>query len=109
MTWTLALTSTLQGVSTDTGDVQFYYFTVGKQHILSLTTQATAGATGTTGPDLGKVLNFAIIYGKTSWAVARSLRVDVGAAEDLLDEFHRAYPGVRPWADGVVREARARG
>src|SRR5205823_6276437 len=45
VTWTVALTSTLQGQSSDTGDVGFYYFTVGKQHILSLTTQTTAGAT----------------------------------------------------------------
>ena len=47
--------------------------------------------------DIGKRVNFAIVYGMTADGLAQKLGISPFEAQALLDGYFAAYPGVRSW------------
>mgnify|MGYP001133344647 CR=1 FL=1 len=56
-----------------------------------------------------KVVNYAVIYGQTQFALARSLRIDRLRAGRYIEAFFRRYAGVDAYLKQVVEEARQTG
>jgi DNA polymerase-1 len=54
---------------------------------------------------LGKTLNFGIVYGQTPYGLADELGVPMERAQALLDAHAAAYPGVAAWIADVHRQA----
>ncbi len=56
-----------------------------------------------------KAINFGLIYGMSSFGLARQLGVDRGAAQDYIDRYFRRYPGVQAFMDSTRIQARKLG
>jgi DNA polymerase-1 len=56
-----------------------------------------------------KVINFGIIYGMTSFGLARELGVAAKVAQAYIEGYFQRYRGVRDYLDRVLEEARNRG
>ena len=56
-----------------------------------------------------KVINFGLIYGMSSFGLARNLGIDNTAAKNYIDRYFERYPGVRRYMDDTVTFARANG
>ncbi len=54
---------------------------------------------------LGKTLNFGIVYGQTAYGLADELGVTMKRAEALLAAHAAAYPGVAAWIASVHQQA----
>ncbi len=50
---------------------------------------------------IGKTINFAIVFGVTAFGLAERLEMPESKAEELIDSFFRMHPGVANWMDGV--------
>ena len=53
-----------------------------------------------------KAVNFGIVYGQQAFGLSQSLHIPFGEAQQLIDQYFAAYPGVREYLDRVVAEAR---
>ncbi len=58
---------------------------------------------------LAKTINFGLIYGMSSFGLARNLGIDRGAAQAYVERYFQRYPGVRRFMDETRRQARERG
>lgn len=58
---------------------------------------------------IGKTVNFATIYGQGATALGQQLGVPRKEAKRYIDEYFRAYSGVRYWLDETIRRAHERG
>jgi DNA polymerase I-like protein with 3'-5' exonuclease and polymerase domains len=58
---------------------------------------------------VGKVVNFSVIYGQTAISLAEELGTSPGQAQQFIDGFFARYPQVRPWIEQVQEEACACG
>ncbi len=58
---------------------------------------------------LGKTLNFGIVYGQTAYGLAEELGVSLQRAEALLAAHAAAYPGATAWIAAVHEQARNSG
>ncbi len=56
-----------------------------------------------------KTVNFAIIYGKTAYGLAKELGMTRKEAAAFLEEYFRKLPGLKRWMDDVCAEAQRRG
>jgi DNA polymerase-1 len=56
-----------------------------------------------------KAINFGLIYGMSSFGLARQLGVDRAAAQDYIDRYFRRYPGVQAFMDSTRIQARKLG
>lgn len=56
-----------------------------------------------------KVVNYAVIYGQTQFALARSLRIERFRAARYIEAFFKRYAGVDAYMKRVVEEARQTG
>ena len=56
-----------------------------------------------------KAINFGLIYGMSSFGLARQLGVDRAAAQDYIDRYFRRYPGVQAFMDKTRIQARKLG
>ena len=56
-----------------------------------------------------KIINYALIYGKTAFTLSRDIGVTPQAAQVFIDAYFDGYPDVRGYLDGVVDEARESG
>ena len=56
-----------------------------------------------------KVINFGLIYGMSSFGLARNLGIDNTAARNYIDRYFERYPGVRRYMDDTRQAAKARG
>lgn len=56
-----------------------------------------------------KAINFGLIYGMSSFGLARQLGVDRAAAQDYIDRYFRRYPGVQIFMDSTRVQARKLG
>jgi DNA polymerase-1 len=56
-----------------------------------------------------KMINYALIYGKTAFTLARDLGVSRRAAEEFIEAYFSRYPGVRRYIDTTIAEARTTG
>jgi DNA polymerase-1 len=71
------------------------------------------------GPDSGldkhelrrraKIINYALLYGKTAFTLARDIGVTPGVAQEFIDAYFGGFPRVRAFIDGTIESARARG
>ncbi len=59
--------------------------------------------------DQSKIVNFGIIYGMGAQRLARELTITREQAQAFIDEYFRAYTGVKEWIDRVIDEARRTG
>ena len=56
-----------------------------------------------------KAVNFGIVYGQQAFGLASSLKIPRAEAQQMIDRYFEAYPGVRAFLDRAVREAHERG
>ncbi|MFT4194915.1 DNA polymerase I, partial [Ottowia sp.] len=56
-----------------------------------------------------KVINFGLIYGMSSYGLARNLGIDNTAAKNYIDRYFQRYPGVKQYMDETKAQAKARG
>jgi DNA polymerase-1 len=54
-----------------------------------------------------KAINFGLIYGMSSFGLARQLGIDRVAAQDYVDLYFARYPGVRAFMECIRAQARA--
>lgn len=76
-------------------------------------------ATRVFGPDSGlephelrrraKIVNYALLYGKTAFTLARDIGVTKAAAQEIIDAYFNGFPAVRTYLDEVVERARETG
>jgi DNA polymerase-1 len=55
--------------------------------------------------DWAKTVNFGIMYGMTSYGLARDLGIDAAEAQGFIDRYFATYPRVREYTERAVREA----
>ncbi|WP_332827636.1 DNA polymerase I [Ramlibacter sp.] len=56
-----------------------------------------------------KVINFGLIYGMSSFGLARNLGIETSAAKTYIDRYFQRYPGVKQYMDETRLSAKARG
>ncbi|MDO5623608.1 MAG: DNA polymerase, partial [Pseudomonadota bacterium] len=56
-----------------------------------------------------KVINFGLIYGMSSFGLARNLGIDNTAARNYIERYFERYPGVRRYMDDTRAQAKAQG
>lgn len=59
--------------------------------------------------DIGKVLNFATIYGQTPQGLAKKMHVSVVEAERLQNLYFSTYPEIRRWLNKTIAESKRTG
>jgi DNA polymerase-1 len=52
--------------------------------------------------DIGKRINFSILYGLTAFGLSRDLDISYADAKKYIDVYFEQYPGVRAWMDEIV-------
>jgi DNA polymerase I len=55
------------------------------------------------------VINFGLIYGMSSFGLARNLGIDTKAAAGYIDRYFQRYPGVKHYMDETRLSAKSRG
>jgi DNA polymerase-1 len=58
---------------------------------------------------IGKTVNFATVYGQGATALGQILGIPRKEAQSYIDEYFRAYAGVRRWLDATIEKARETG
>jgi len=56
-----------------------------------------------------KIINYALLYGKTAFTLSRDIGVTPQAAQAFIDAYFEGYPEVRGFLEGVVETARESG
>ena len=56
-----------------------------------------------------KIINYALLYGKTAFTLARDIGVTPALARDFIDAYFAGYPAVQGYLDAVIEQARASG
>ena len=56
-----------------------------------------------------KVINFGLIYGMSSFGLAKNLGIETKAAAAYIDRYFQRYPGVKRYMDETVEFAQAHG
>ncbi len=56
-----------------------------------------------------KAVNFGIVYGQQAYGLAQSLRIPFGEAQEMIERYFEAYPGVRSYLDKLVADAHEAG
>jgi DNA polymerase-1 len=56
-----------------------------------------------------KIVNYALLYGKTAFTLAKDINVTKEAAQDFIDAYFAGFPRVREFIDRTLAEARATG
>jgi len=56
-----------------------------------------------------KVINFGLIYGMSSFGLARNLGIETKAAAAYIDRYFQRYPGVKRYMDETRSQAKAQG
>jgi DNA polymerase-1 len=56
-----------------------------------------------------KMVNYALLYGKTAFTLARDIGVSQSAAQAFIDAYFAGFPGVRQFIDRTLHDARATG
>ena len=71
------------------------------------------------GPDSGldkhelrrraKIINYALLYGKTAFTLARDIGVTATVAQEFIDAYFGGFPRVREFIDATIENARTKG
>jgi DNA polymerase I len=56
-----------------------------------------------------KIVNYALLYGKTAFTLARDISVSKEEAQAFIDAYFAGFPMVRAYIDRTLEEARATG
>jgi len=56
-----------------------------------------------------KIINYALLYGKTAFTLARDIGVTPAAAQEFIDAYFDGFPRVRTFIDRTIETARAKG
>lgn len=56
-----------------------------------------------------KVINFGLIYGMSSFGLAKSLGIETKAAASFIERYFARYPGVKRYMEETKQSAKARG
>ncbi len=56
-----------------------------------------------------KIINYALLYGKTAFTLAKDIGVPQAAAQAFIDAYFAGFPGVRTYINRTLDEARATG
>jgi DNA polymerase-1 len=56
-----------------------------------------------------KIVNYALLYGKTAFTLARDIGVPQAAAQAIIDAYFASFPGVRAFIERTLDEARRTG
>jgi DNA polymerase-1 len=56
-----------------------------------------------------KIINYALLYGKTAFTLAKDIGVPQDAAQEFIDAYFAGFPAVRVFIDRTLAEARATG
>ena len=56
-----------------------------------------------------KIINYALLYGKTAFTLSRDIGVTQQVAQVFIDAYFEGYPKVRGFLEGVIDEARESG
>ena len=56
-----------------------------------------------------KIINYALLYGKTAFTLAKDIGVTAQAAQDFIDAYFAGFPRVRTFIDRTLEEARVTG
>ena len=56
-----------------------------------------------------KIINYALLYGKTAFTLARDIGVPQQAAQEFINAYFAGFPSVRAFIDGLLDEARRTG
>ncbi|MGH9350407.1 MAG: DNA polymerase I [Vicinamibacterales bacterium] len=56
-----------------------------------------------------KMVNYAVLYGKTPFTLAKDINVSQEAAQEFIDAYFAGFPGVRAFIDRTLDEARRTG
>jgi DNA polymerase-1 len=56
-----------------------------------------------------KIINYALLYGKTAFTLAKDIGVSQQAAQEFIDAYFAGYPQVRAYIDQTLADARATG
>ncbi len=56
-----------------------------------------------------KTINFGLIYGMSSFGLARALDIDTTAAKNYIERYFQRYPGVKRYMDETRRAAKKNG
>lgn len=56
-----------------------------------------------------KIINYALLYGKTAFTLARDIGVTQQAAQEFIDAYFAGFPGVRTFIDRLLADARTSG
>ena len=58
---------------------------------------------------IAKMVNYALLYGKTAFTLAKDIGVTPQAAQEFIDAYFAGFPSVRTFIDRTLEEARASG
>jgi DNA polymerase-1 len=56
-----------------------------------------------------KIINYALLYGKTAFTLAKDIGVSQTAAQEFIDAYFAGYPRVRAYIDQTLADARVSG
>ncbi len=56
-----------------------------------------------------KTVNFGIVYGISDFGLAEQLGVSRFEAHDFIEDYYRAYPGIRTYMEGIVETCEKQG
>ncbi|MGN0077713.1 MAG: DNA polymerase I [Coriobacteriales bacterium] len=56
-----------------------------------------------------KAVNFGIVYGQQAFGLGQSLHIPLAEAQEMIDRYYAAYPGVGSYLDATVAQARETG
>ena len=56
-----------------------------------------------------KIINYALLYGKTAFTLAKDIGVSQQAAQEFINAYFAGFPSVRAFIDGILDEARRTG
>lgn len=58
---------------------------------------------------VGKTINFGIIYGMSSYGMSEGLHIPQEEAQQFIDQFYASYPSIRKYYDDYLKNARIHG
>ena len=58
---------------------------------------------------LAKIVNYALLYGKTAFTLSKDIGVTPQAAQEFIDAYFAGFPSVRAFIDRTIEEARVSG
>src|SRR5438876_7205219 len=58
---------------------------------------------------IAKMVNYALLYGKSAFTLSKDIRITQQAAQEFIDAYFAGFPRVREFIDRTLDEARASG